>query len=525
MNAKILLIVITVSIIFSLPFLNSGYFKTSDGEWAIIRLAEMKREISDLQIPPRWSDFLNHGYGYPLFLFTYPLPYYTGVILLTTGMSLTSAIKTIFVLSSILGALGMYLFSRRFWGEIGGLISSIFYITVPYRLINLYVRGSIGETLALAIVPWLFLAFEDINSTKKAKFFAVILLSSLIISHNVGALLFTITFILYFFSFNRNNKKKLFAGMYAIIFSLLISSYFWLPLLIENQYIFAGNNEIADRSLHFVTLNNLVVQSLESAIKPPIFVGYLHLLILFFALGLVFLVKKIQNRFTIVFFLLTSLISFILMFPQSEIVWKLPIIGMIDFPWRLMLLVCFSLSFLAGSITLISYGKNIAIILAILAIIIYFPIVSVKNTIYYPDSYYETNDATTTSNNELMPIWVLTKPTNKPYSKVILKGSIKNIVYNSKQIFFNADSSRAQNIIINTVYFPGWVFNVNGVKVTTSITSPQGLIQISIPQGQVNVYGYFTGTPIRKLSDIISIVSLVYFIALFSKQIFKLKKQ
>ena len=97
--SKALLVIIFVSFLFTLPFFKDGYFQTHDGEWAIIRLAEMGREIRDLQIPPRWSSFLNHGYGYPLFLFTYPLPFYLGYLISLVGVGLTSSIKLVFVLT------------------------------------------------------------------------------------------------------------------------------------------------------------------------------------------------------------------------------------------------------------------------------------------------------------------------------------------------------------------------------------------------------------------------------------------
>ena len=33
----------------------------------------MVRELKEAQFPPTWAGYLNHGYGYPLLLFTYPL--------------------------------------------------------------------------------------------------------------------------------------------------------------------------------------------------------------------------------------------------------------------------------------------------------------------------------------------------------------------------------------------------------------------------------------------------------------------
>src|SRR3989338_10799597 len=92
------------------PYFKPGFFTTDDGEWAVIRLAEMVRELKDWQIPPRWSDYLNHGFGYPLFSFTYPLPYYLGAALRLLGLNLVDSVKLLFISSVFLSGLTMYLF-------------------------------------------------------------------------------------------------------------------------------------------------------------------------------------------------------------------------------------------------------------------------------------------------------------------------------------------------------------------------------------------------------------------------------
>lgn len=509
MNFKLLLVITLIAVIFSTPFFNKGYFKTDDGEWAIIRLSEMNRELSDFQIPPRWSDFLNHGYGYPLFLFTYPLPYYIGNAFLIFGAGLTTSIKAIFILCSIFAALGMYFFTRKYWGDWGAFLSSIFYITAPYRLVNLYIRGSIGESLALAIVPWLFLCLDNIDKSKFVKFFASILLALLVISHNISGLVFTGLLFIYFLVSFAKNKQKLINSVVASIFGLLLSAYFWLPLFFEKKYIFAGINQIANKSLHFVSISDLVFHNLTYSIKPPVFIGYLHLLILITSGVLLLLFKTLKQKFITGFFFIASLISLLFMFPQSEFLWNIPLASFIDFPWRLMMVVVFSVSVLSGSVNLSSHGKYICVILSIAAIILYIPLVSVSNRIYREDSYYQTNDATTTSNNELIPVWVLSRPTNNPNSKVIALGDVNNIHYNSKEIAFDINSPQIQDIIINTIYFPGWIIKVNNNMVETKITDPQGLIQFTVEKGLSKVSGSFTKTPIRVVSDYISIFSFV----------------
>ena len=82
-----------------LPYFHNGYFPTHDGEWAVVRLSDMYREIRDGQIPARYSGNLNFGYGYPLFNFAYPLPYYIGVVIHFFRVGFVDTIKLLFALS------------------------------------------------------------------------------------------------------------------------------------------------------------------------------------------------------------------------------------------------------------------------------------------------------------------------------------------------------------------------------------------------------------------------------------------
>ena len=136
----IALILLVIAFLFTRPYFRPGFFATDDGGWAIVRLAEMQREVKDLQFPPRWADFLNHGFGYPLFSFTYPAPYYLATLLKISGLGLTASIKTLFILSVVLSAFFMYLLGRKLVGDFGGISGSIFYIAAPFRLVDLYLR-------------------------------------------------------------------------------------------------------------------------------------------------------------------------------------------------------------------------------------------------------------------------------------------------------------------------------------------------------------------------------------------------
>ena len=173
---KLRLPYILIAVLFSLaialpiilPYFHSGYFPTHDGEWAVIRLVDMFRIIKDGQFPARMSGALNFGYGYPLFNFAYPFPYYAGLPLYFILGSFVASIKVLFAGSVVLSAFFFFLASNALWkNRWAASISTVLYIYLPYRIVDLYVRGSIGESLSFAIF-----SFISIKSICMGKYFA-----------------------------------------------------------------------------------------------------------------------------------------------------------------------------------------------------------------------------------------------------------------------------------------------------------------------------------------------------------------
>src|SRR5205823_13502119 len=104
--AILFLIILAAPVI--LPYFHPGYFPTHDGEWAVVRLGDMFRSLRDHQFPVRYSGYLNFNYGYPLFNFEYPAPYYIGILFHFLHIGFVDTIKLLFASSVIISAFSMY---------------------------------------------------------------------------------------------------------------------------------------------------------------------------------------------------------------------------------------------------------------------------------------------------------------------------------------------------------------------------------------------------------------------------------
>lgn len=209
------------------PLLQSGFFISDDGDWMVIRLSAFHETLRSGQFPVRYLERLNHGLGYPVTNFLYPLPFYLGEIIHLLGFNFIDSIKILFVLSLILGAMFMYLYA--------GFFAAVVYTYFPYRLFDIYKRQSLGESVAFVFLPLIFYFID-----KKKTIFAALATAALITSHNVIAFIFLP--IIFFYSKN----------LKLILLALLLSAWFWLPALYDLQYTVAPKTTVSDFTKYFL---------------------------------------------------------------------------------------------------------------------------------------------------------------------------------------------------------------------------------------------------------------------------------
>jgi len=520
-----------------LPFFKAGFFPSHDGEWAVVRLSDMYRLFKDLQFPARFSGYLNFQYGYPLFNFAYPLPYYLGAIFVFLKLGFVNSIKILFSLSVILSFFSMFLLSKDIWkNKWSALVSSILYIYVPYRIVDLYVRGSIGESLSFVLFPLILLGIKKIYEKGKPLDIGLtgVLFSLLIATHNIMTVLFGL--VIFFIALIALFTKKinfLAKLLLSMILSLCFSAFFWIPAIFEKNLILLSKIPIADRGLYFVKPLQLIIPQwgygTPTSTDPfgyQIGIAQLIILVLVLLFSLIN-IKKNKTAVIALFFAIVTFILSFLFFSQSAFVWKyVPLLSEINYPWTMLAILMFLISFVAGYFaSLGKLFKVISLAISILAIVLVLPFAKPQYAVNRGDAYYVTNQGTTTSSSELMPLWVKELPVQSWNNKVeVLSGTVQNIIYTSNKISFMVNLSKSEPVRINTVYYPGWTFFVDGIKTKINYNNQFGVMDLRINAGQHFIKGSFGETPIRLLSDLISFFSILGFaVYLFFRLFLKLK--
>jgi hypothetical protein len=513
------------------PFFHSGFFPTHD-DIQIIRIFEYFQSLKFGAIPPRWSSGLLFGYGYPLFVFYSPLVYFLGSMFIFLGFNFLLATKIVFILCFFVGVIGVFFVVRFFVGPVPALISSIIYSFIPYRAVDVYVRGDLAEFFAYSFFPWVLLIKIKLLTNPKQKLLVPLLgifLGLLIISHNISVFIYAIFLIacdgFYILNTEKKIRRLLITNLFvSTILGILISCFYWLPLIFESRFV-QLDKVIADPyNQYFLTLNQIwdspwgyggFLQQNPMSLQ----LGKVIIIISFLAFILNIFVKTAFRK-TVHFFSAVYIVSTLLETKITQFFWEIVTpLHYLQFPWRLhilnticgIILIGFFVFFLQHlKIYQSKIGK-----LAFLGIMLFMIGMSVKESysFFSAKSFTEAKPAAaTTTGEEYLPKWVKQLPNNYPADKAeFLKGNgkIENIEWGYSQKSITVVSQQETKIQIAHIYYPGWIAYINNKKSDISYDNKFGQMEINVPKGTNNIVFKFERTWWRWLADIVSVIGLL----------------
>lgn len=525
-------LVLFLSLLVSVDYLRPGFPYTHDGENHLARFANYKIALKEGQFPPRLAPNLLNHYGYPVFNYNYPLANILSLPFSLLGINYEATFKTLLVLSLIFGGVGVIKWLRSLTlidqeNKLGLIFALGVYYSSNYLINMVLFRGNIGEVLAFALFPWVLFWLK--NKTFSPVF--IVIWVAFLLSHNLMAFFGSIIcLIIWLFEYKKHLKVlKQEVLFFGLIFAL--SSWFWWPAVLELNLVAAGHSQLVTLATeHFPTLKELLFAPLQFGFSYPgsvdslgFSLGAAQWLVVVASVLVSFLGnKKARLTFPRKFLSLFGLMIF-LELPISLFFWRIiPILSLLQFPWRLSFFASILLLPLASWVFFHSSKQVRWLLLIVLfsQIIIQLKLVPLKY-FHKSETEYDLFPQTTTTDNENMPegfkylLFGDWQPTPQ-----ILEGAGKIEVnsWTGSSRNYQLNLSQESLIVEPTVNFLGWQTQVavdaGKTKVIEYLNNEeiQGRLAYKLPAGQWLVQTKFTQNTLpRIVGNGLSLLGVVLF--------------
>jgi len=536
MNKLLPIILIILLILPAARFLfGSGYFSMHD-DLQVMRLYEMEKCMRDGQIPCRWVADMGAGYGFPLFNFYSPLPYYAGMMVRLLGASYIDTVKILFAVALLLSGVFMYFLVKEFAGKMGGIVAGVLYVYVPYHAVQVYVRGALGEAWGALFFPLILWAVYKFVKEERISYFiiSIFAISFLLLSHNLMSLVFIPVAIVWamIWLVVEGKLKSIFKVGVIFVWASGLSAFFIVPAFFEQSLVKIDNltSDYYNFELHFASVRQLFLDrswgygpsKLGFDDKLSFQLGWPHWWVVVLAIPFfvyLFLRKEKKTLIALGFGIILFFAAAFMIHAKSYYFWKaIPLMPFVQFPWRFLTIAMLASSFVGGIIV----GKvrwklffGIGVIVLVLSLnISYF-----RPMEFYPTmtdekklSGFEFEQQSKAAILDYLPKQVGQVPQElAPNSPQVISGEADVSKLNKRSDFWHFDvnvfSSDGAGIVVPIFDFSDWQVLVDGKPVGHSASYPGGVIEINIPEGKHIIVGWFKNTRLRVIANTVTMIS------------------
>lgn len=535
----------------AVPFMFDFHDETQPG-----RLAEFAFNLSHLKLPPRMAPHFSYNMGYPVFNYYAPSAYWLGALFDLVGFGPIGGLKIAFLLALVVAFVAMFLFLREFFSFYAAVAGAVFYVTATYFPVNIFIRGNLSETWFMALFPLalFFLMRNARTPSPKIFFLTTAVFFFLFTVHNIFSLISVPVIFLFVLLME---KKK--ANIIAIVFALLLGSYFLLPAVTESGLTYASR--VAKETHyddHFLCLSQLwtspwgyggstsgcLADGMSFKLgKPQVIFGALGGLA--FLYSVLLLLRKKKKAFstehkilTLIF--VTTVFSLFLTLYESALVWRIFafVLSLFQFPWRFLVFGTFGVAVFSGYflnrlklplssffLIVVSFGMLFINSKYFAKVFIesarYTELYLSKDYIYstvaykIPEYLPRTADYRYWQQIKSNPHKVITVNTEHPLlvetkdKKSVMV--LKNEAY-EKEILTHSKTS----FVINIHYFPYWQMKIDDKPFKPTLFDRLGRPIISV-DGKTRIQLRFRQTPIEKMGNIITLVTAALLFVLLIK--------
>lgn len=543
--------IIMIALILSSALLVKGLPNGHDINAHMARAVGTETALKEGQLPPLVVSNYANGFGYSWNLFYPPLAPYVMTIMKLFVFTYQNSLKLLIIFAMCLTGIAMFkLIEEITKNKNISLLGAIIYMCAPYILTDIYIRMAVGEILAYALFPILFLGIHNLfyGNGKKYPLITVGAVG-ILLSHNISALFaIGLSAIYVLFNINRMNNKTLWKKIgINIVFIILIVGFFYFPLLQAKSssnyaaFTYGNMGTIEYLKSNAVYLSQILFGKMQAGPSNPLnsvqnveteMCMQIGLFIVIPVLFTPFVYKKINKKYK-KNYLMTLIVGVVSIFACTTI-FPYDIfpkeIAIIQFPWRFLMIATFTLSIIA-TINLYLIFEKISIkeitIFTIIVLMYISPLIFSNNfDTNITDEKYTGKDninllyhqSTCTASLEYLPNSAskdIEYIQNRDQNVLVVAGNIQIAEQNkdgsNMKIKFTNEGEKSC-IELPYIYYPGYEIKINSQKVEY-YESEKGFIEMDIPEntsGDITVK--YTGTRLARITWVVSIISVIIFI-------------
>jgi len=439
----------------------------------------------------------------------------------------------------------MYLLAREWLGVRAAILASVAFTYAPFRLREISMEGDYAQLMGLALMPLLFWSLHRLLVLGRRRYLlsTTLLYGGLLLTHNVSAFLaipVAIAYWLFLLYVFPSTRERIVPASVALVVGAGLAAFFWMPALLEQHLVQLDSLRSGDfhYSNNFLALRELFkpCAPLDQGLVLRYFnftLGTVHLL-----LALPSLLPLRKARLRPVLLLAWSLLFFtaFLTLRQSSFIWEnVPLLSLLQFPWRLLALAALPLAFLVGATLLVMprrlrtpfvLAAGVGLVISTVPFLYPnepFAIYEGRSTAELVTLDLEEGSRGTTQQGEYLPHGVdrrkvLHSPLiplyleGKPIDKLDRESLPRDVDATTLEHRANSDRFRFVSSVpftatLHTLHYLGWRAYLDGQPVP--IRPINGLISVQVPAGEHELLVRFESTPLRQAATGISWASLL----------------
>jgi hypothetical protein len=510
-------------VFYYLPFINRGIVWGHDLIYHLSRAVGAYDQLLLGIFPSKVMGGFYGGYGYAVGIF-YP----TGLIylmsfLLYAGIDMVNSYQIWIMIITLLTLLSMYysslniVSSKKF-----ALIASFLYVFSIYRsYTDILARAALGEVIVFIFLPIVFSSYYSIVNKKENQWLWLSIgIFGILTSHIISTIWVIILLVIYTLVYFKDvfQPKVLITIIKAVFFTLLISIYYWLPML----EMMASDEFRYHHPWTNLSRNVITTWTKFFYIDPTINIFPFGIEIWLLILLVIAVLTQFKKFISHPFMKLSLILLLIMFIFISNIipVQFLSIFNFMQFPWRLYLFISYFISIvIAYYIIQLKINKQV-ILMTVLVIVTYVGYIRSfdysyeikKETIYHSFPRYQIEHYY----GEFLPWWAdmdyLIENVDPYYINI---SNPIDLTYEKKtttfDIYFNQNDYTNTTLEIPLIYYIGYSAYLTSGDSTVVLPierTQTSLMSINLEDyKEGKIHFYYQGTRIQKISAYISLMT------------------